>query len=286
MGEKWSGRVDLNHRPSEPHSDTLPDCATPRHDVLKVLRELPPSAKPVKNKHKFERTAHKIRPCPGAGHFPLVLKVSFKYVKSMIRKTNIKICRLTGELIALFFVLVFLQAAPSHADIYKYEDADGVIHLTNVPSNSKVKYVMLVREKRIIFSPNINVREYDKIIAQAASKFNLDASLIKAVIKAESNFNHRALSPAGAKGLMQLMPKTATALNVNDVFHPENNIEGGARYLRYLLNLYKGNLTLALAAYNAGEGAVAKYNYGVPPYRETQNYVRRVLDLYQSYSKL
>ena len=220
------------------------------------------------------------------GYFPLELTASFQYDKAMIHKTKINICRLAGGLIALFFFLVFLQAAPSHADIYKYEDADGVIHLTNVPSNPKVKYVMLVREKRIIFSPNINVRAYDKIITQAAGKFKLDASLIKAVIKAESNFNHKAVSPAGAKGLMQLMPQTASALNVNDVFHPENNIEGGARYLRYLLNLYKGNLTLALAAYNAGEGAVAKYNYGVPPYRETQNYVRRVLDLYQSYSKL
>jgi soluble lytic murein transglycosylase-like protein len=81
------------------------------------------------------------------------------------------------------------------------------------------------------------------------------------------------------------MPKTAHALNVDDVFHPENNIEGGARYLRYLLNLYRGNLTLALAAYNAGEGAVAKYNYNIPPYRETQTYVKRVLALYESFSK-
>jgi soluble lytic murein transglycosylase-like protein len=203
----------------------------------------------------------------------------------MIQKTNIKICRLARGLIALFFFLIFLEAVPSHADIYKYEDADGVIHLTNVPSNPKAKYVMLVREKRVLFPKQINIREYDKIITQAAAKFNLDVALIKAVIKAESNFNHKAVSRAGAKGLMQLMPQTASSLNVDDVFHPGNNIEGGARYLRYLLNLYKGNLTLALAAYNAGEGAVAKYNNGVPPYRETQNYVRRVLALYESYSK-
>ena len=122
--------------------------------------------------------------------------------------------------------------------------------------------------------------------AAAARKYGVSADLLAAVAKQESNFKATAVSHAGARGLMQLMPQTASALNVDDVFHPENNIEGGARYLRYLLNLYKGNLTLALAAYNAGEGAVAKYNYGVPPYRETQNYVRRVLDLYQSYSKL
>ncbi|MFZ2417273.1 MAG: lytic transglycosylase domain-containing protein [Smithellaceae bacterium] len=203
----------------------------------------------------------------------------------MIHKTNISFI---GLLTAISFLSIFLVlggALPSRADIYKYEDADGVIHLTNVPSNPKAKYVMLVREKRILFPKQINIRDYDKIITQAAAKFNLDAALIKAVIKAESNFNHKAVSRAGAKGLMQLMPQTASSLNVDDVFHPGNNIEGGARYLRYLLNLYRGNLMLALAAYNAGEGAVAKYNYGVPPYRETQNYVRRVLALYESYSR-
>jgi soluble lytic murein transglycosylase-like protein len=83
---------------------------------------------------------------------------------------------------------------------------------------------------------------------------------------------------------MQLMPKTASSLNVEDSFHPGKNIEGGARYLRYLLNTYRGNLDLALAAYNAGEKAVAKYNYNIPPYRETQNYVKRVLSFYKSYS--
>ncbi|MEN6638908.1 MAG: lytic transglycosylase domain-containing protein [Smithella sp.] len=203
----------------------------------------------------------------------------------MIHKTNITFI---GLLTAISFLSIFLVlggALPSRADIYKYEDADGVIHLTNVPSNPKAKYVMLVREKRVLFAKQINIRDYDKIITQAAAKFNLDAALIKAVIKAESNFNHKAVSRAGAKGLMQLMPQTASSLNVDDVFHPGNNIEGGARYLRYLLNLYRGNLMLALAAYNAGEGAVAKYNYGVPPYRETQNYVRRVLALYESYSR-
>ena len=131
----------------------------------------------------------------------------------------------------------------------------------------------------------VNVRDYDKIITRAAGKYNLDSALIKAVIKAESNFNHKAVSPAGAKGLMQLMPQTASALNVENVFHAGDNIEGGARYLSYLLKLYGGNKKLALAAYNAGEGAVAKYNNSVPPYRETQNYVRRVLSLYDSYSK-
>ncbi len=206
----------------------------------------------------------------------------------MIYKMNIYFLKLNKNLKAIFLasiLLLFLQAVPSYADIYKYEDAEGVIHLTNVPSNPKAKYVMIMKEKRILFPKIVNIRDYDKIITRAAGKYNLDIALIKAVIKAESNFNHKAVSPAGAKGLMQLMPKTASALNVDDVFHPGDNIEGGARYLSYLLRLYRGNKELALAAYNAGEGAVAKYNYSIPPYRETQNYVRRVLSLYDSYSK-
>lgn len=187
---------------------------------------------------------------------------------------------------ACLVVVIFLAwVLPACADIYKYEDSEGVLHLTNVPSNPKAKYVMILKEKRIHFPKGISITQYDKIISKAAGKFNLDVALIKAVIKAESNFNHQAVSPAGAKGLMQLMPRTANALNVEDVFHPENNIEGGARYLRYLLNLYRGNLTLALAAYNAGEGAVAKYNYNVPPYRETQTYIKRVLAFYETFSK-
>jgi soluble lytic murein transglycosylase-like protein len=186
--------------------------------------------------------------------------------------------------IAVSIVFIITAAIVAHADIYKYVDKEGVLHLTNTPTDHNAKYVMILREKRILFQPNIDVNKYDDLITKAANKFKLDSALIKAVIKAESNFNHRAVSPVGAQGLMQLMPKTASDLKVEDSFHPEKNIEGGARYLRYLLNTYKGDLTLALAAYNAGEKAVAKYNYNVPPYRETQNYVKRVFSFYKSYS--
>src|SRR5512145_467170 len=205
----------------------------------------------------------------------------------MIFKTNTMLLRrvlISGPVLCVL-IMLFIPALPVYADIYKYEDEEGVLHLTNVPSNPKAKYVMIMREKRVQFPRGIKITDYDRIISKAANKFNLDVALIKAVIKAESNFNHHAVSSKGAKGLMQLMPKTASALNVEDAFHPENNIEGGARYLRYLLNLYRGNLTLALAAYNAGEGAVAKYNYNIPPYRETQTYVKRVLAFYQNFSK-
>ena len=186
--------------------------------------------------------------------------------------------------IAVLVAFIIMAVNVAHADIYKYVDKEGVLHLTNVPSDHNAKYVMIMKEKRILFQPNIDVNKYDDLITKAADKFKLDSALIKAVIKAESNFNHRAVSPVGAQGLMQLMPKTASDLKVEDSFHPEKNIEGGARYLRYLLNTYKGDLTLALAAYNAGETAVAKYNYNVPPYRETQNYVKRVFSFYKSYS--
>ena len=203
------------------------------------------------------------------------------YLKVNIIHSMLKsIC---GTIFCLLMLICFVL--PACADIYKYEDDEGVLHLTNVPSNHRAKYVLIMKEKRVQFPRGINITDYDKIISKAANKFNLDVALIKAVIKAESNFNHQAVSSKGAKGLMQLMPQTANALNVEDIFHPENNIEGGARYLRYLLNLYRGNLTLALAAYNAGEGAVAKYNYNIPPYRETQTYIKRVLAFYQNFSK-
>ena len=203
----------------------------------------------------------------------------------------IKFCKaLPLKSAVVVFALILSTSNIAHADIYKSVDNEGVLNLTNVPSNHKVKYVLVLKEKRILFQPslykNLDANKYDNIITNTAKKFKLDPALIKAVIKAESNFNHLAVSPVGAQGLMQLMPATASDLKVEDSFHPEKNIEGGARYLSYLLKLYKGDLTLALAAYNAGEKAVAKYNYNIPPYRETQNYVKLVLSYYRSYGKL
>ena len=179
----------------------------------------------------------------------------------------------------LTFWVIILSITPSvFADIYKYEDAEGVVHLTNVPTDHGVIYTLIMREKRVLFDKKIalDITRYDHLIAKASQKYNVEPALIKAVIKAESNFNHRAVSPKGARGLMQLMPATASSLQVQDSFHPENNIEGGVRYLRYLIKYFNGNLPLALAAYNAGENAVIRYG-GIPPFRETQTYVQRVL---------
>jgi soluble lytic murein transglycosylase-like protein len=181
------------------------------------------------------------------------------------------------SVLALLFIVISV-ASPASADIYKYEDTQGVIHLTNVPTESGIKYILIMREKRIILDRKLgdNISQYDDLIVKASEKHKIEPALIKAIIKAESNFNHRAVSPKGARGLMQLMPATASSLQVQDSFHPEKNIEGGVKYLRYLLNYFNGNLPLALAAYNAGENAVIRHR-GVPPYRETQVYIQRVL---------
>src|SRR5205814_5710597 len=122
--------------------------------------------------------------------------------------------------------------------------------------------------------PIFNSR-FDKIIVEAAKKFDVDAALVSAVIKAESDFNPREISNKGARGLMQLMPATAERFGVTNSFDPAANIYGGVRYLRWLLEKFNGNADLAVAAYNAGEGNVWKYN-GVPPFRETITYINRI----------
>jgi soluble lytic murein transglycosylase-like protein len=202
--------------------------------------------------------------------------------KPLVRKEIWKEKNSLFWLVVLALTLFF--PSQTLADIYKYVDEEGVIHFTNVPTDGKFK--LFYREKPVHFQSNLapQLEKYDHLIFKASEKYNVNYNLIKAVIKAESNFNPQAVSRAGARGLMQLMPKTAYAYQVKDSFEPEGNIEGGVRYLRYLLNLFQGDLYLALAGYNAGENAVINYK-GIPPYPETRTYVQRVLRFYQEYGK-
>jgi soluble lytic murein transglycosylase-like protein len=135
--------------------------------------------------------------------------------------------------------------------------------------------------QKTVVSSSKSGGKFDDLIQQASEKYNVDSQLVKAVIKAESGFNPNAVSSSGAQGLMQLMPATADGLGVQDPLNPQQNIFGGVKLLHRLLDHYKNNVSLALAAYNAGQGAVDRYG-GIPPYQETQTYVKRILSYLDS----
>jgi soluble lytic murein transglycosylase len=174
---------------------------------------------------------------------------------------------------------LFLDSFPAQADIYQYTDANGTITLTNVPTDSRFKRVMSEIPRPRTF---ISRRELEPVIVRHSRIHGLHPALIRAVIKAESNFDPAAISRAGAVGLMQLMPQTAMQLDVQDVYNPDQNIGGGTKYLRQLLDRFNGNLPLALAAYNAGETTVDRYQ-SLPPFEETRRYVKKVLHYYRTF---
>jgi soluble lytic murein transglycosylase-like protein len=177
------------------------------------------------------------------------------------------------RLVVLGWVLI---AGPAFAGAYRVVDADGTIHITNV-SSTLPRSPVASTPSRVESDSRADAQvPYLEAIERISASYGVDPTLVKAVIHAESAFNHRAMSPKGALGLMQLMPRVASALRVRDAFSPFENIEGGVRHLRYLLDRFAGNVPLALAAYNAGEGAVEAYR-GIPPYPETQQYVDRIL---------
>lgn len=168
--------------------------------------------------------------------------------------------------------------AGARADIYQWIDEEGVRHFTNTPNSPK--YRLYSREPRSGAPAMLhNINRYDDLITRAAEYHGLSFALIKSVIRAESGFNPRAVSRKGAKGLMQIMPDNFRRLRLGDPFDPWQNISAGARYLKWMLKRFDGDLPLALAAYNAGPLAVERYRT-IPPYRETQRYVRRVLAFY------
>lgn len=213
-------------------------------------------------------------------------------------------------------ILVFTMSA-AKADVYGYADADGAVYLTDtptqishlsqvdpqlqadIPTSTQQVYELLVvtpldpvnvaarapvimaiefDSKAVIGAKGLLYKDEVKVAAQDNG---LEAALLHAVIMTESNYNARAISPKGAQGLMQLMPFTAKRFGVSNAYDPSQNIQGGARYLSYLLKLFKNDFSLAVAAYNAGENAVIQHGNKIPPYRETVNYVGKVMGIYK-----
>ncbi len=188
--------------------------------------------------------------------------------------------------------LLLVLPALASADVYVYTDPDAVEHYTNVPDQDRYRRLSALMETAShgnrAGAPIVkgNAARYAAQVERAADEAGVDPALVHAVVTAESGYNPRAVSPAGAQGLMQLMPATARRYAVSNAFDPAENVRGGTRYLRDLLDMFDNDVALALAAYNAGENAVLKYHRTVPPYRETRAYVPKVLRLYDQYAAL
>jgi hypothetical protein len=197
-------------------------------------------------------------------------------------------CRATSVVLALLGPV--LAVAPALAGTtYRFEDENGVVHYTNVPTDPRYRFVRRDPEPAVAASASpapgpgplaSGLPAFAQLIRTAAERYGVDTRLVEAVVQVESAGNPTAVSPKGARGLMQLMPERAAQLGVRDPFDPRQNVDGGVRHLRDLLQRFGGDVTLALAAYNAGEMAVRTYG-GVPPYPETREYVQRVRALYQ-----
>jgi soluble lytic murein transglycosylase len=177
-------------------------------------------------------------------------------------------------------VLVF----PLQADIFRYIDENGVMHFTNAPTSSIQKYRLFLKEKPVI-TRRYSTEKYDDLISDASERYGVSFPLIKAIIKAESDFDPLVVSKKGATGLMQIMPQNFKPLGIKDPFDPWQNINAGARYFKQMFDRFNGKLSLSLAAYNAGPTAVDRYKT-IPPYEETEEYVRRVLKYYYNYKNL
>jgi soluble lytic murein transglycosylase-like protein len=201
---------------------------------------------------------------------------------------------MTNAVALLLAVTLILHVFPRQAlaDVYKFTDQYGVTHYTNEPGRADYQRMVEVLQdegplNRAKVKPiKSNLQAYSNHVLAAAEETGVDSALVHAVITAESAYNPRAISRAGAKGLMQLMPGTAQRYKVEDVFDPAENIKGGTRYLRDLLVLFNDDLELAIAAYNAGENAVIKHRRRIPPYAETLAYVPKVMRLYKKYQAL
>ncbi len=187
-------------------------------------------------------------------------------------------------IISLALVVLFVVVLPVQADIYRYIDENGVMHFTNTPTSSIQQYRLFLKEKSRV-TRWYSSEKYDDLISDASERSGVSFPLLKAIIKAESDFDPHAVSKKGATGLMQIMPENFKPLGINDPFDPWENINAGARYFKQMYDRFKGKLTLSLAAYNAGPTAVDRYKT-IPPYEETQEYVRRVMKYYYNYKNL
>jgi soluble lytic murein transglycosylase-like protein len=198
--------------------------------------------------------------------------------------------------IALALALLAGGGRAAHADIYKFTDADGVVHFTNTPGGDKRFRVYIHGNGEgahagaaagvIPVPPSdhdvARYTRYGELIRQAATLYQIPEQLVRAIIRCESDYDPRAVSVSGARGLMQLMPDTATLMQVRDIDDPRENIFGGVRLLRILANEFNGDLELTIAAYNAGDGAVIRFG-GIPPYAQTRDYVVSVTRYYRRY---
>ena len=186
-----------------------------------------------------------------------------------------------------------VSAAPAFADIFSFKDEKGVVHFTNI-AGLDTRYKLVRKEgggpnsgavvpARVFMPSQEDIEKYSNIIKTASKAYGVEASLVHAVISAESAYNPYAISRTGAMGLMQLMPETARRYGVQNMMDPTENIHGGVRYLRDLLAMFKGRVDLAIAAYNAGENAVIRAGHRIPPYAETRHYVPKVLGFYRNF---
>ena len=192
--------------------------------------------------------------------------------------------------LAACFAAAAFASPEARADIFSFTDERGVVHFTNIPGLDR-RYKLIMREAgstvprsgQVFMPSEADIRRYAGIVDAAAKSHGVEPALVHAVITAESAFNPNALSRKGASGLMQLMPDTARRYGVRNIFDPVENVHGGVRYLKDLLAMFKGDMRLALAGYNAGENAVIRAGNRVPPYPETQNYVPKVIDIYHRF---
>jgi len=182
------------------------------------------------------------------------------------------------RLAILAALLLCAIAVPTHADIYRYLDEEGNVCFTNLPPPTN-KYQVFIKERKRFSGPRSKDR-YDGQLREASRKHGVSFPLLKAIVKVESDFDPRAVSKKGAKGLMQIMPANFEALGIEDPFNPQENIMGGALHMRRLLDRFNGKVRLALAAYNAGIDTVDRAK-DVPPIPETQDYVRKVIECYR-----